>query len=128
METNINKLGLLHDTCLRQVKPIDNGFQFFFAFYLNDNKEYQVKLVSNEITNVSCTEHYRDNKTDEIDFIDLRDVDCIKAERKEDLFEILLENIDKDTIIKLNFSGKENQLIGDIKQLNEFWDIDETTE
>lgn len=128
METKINILGLLHDTCLKEIKPIDNGFHFFFTFYLNDDKEYKVELISNNITNISCTEHYRDNKADTIDLVDLQEVDCIKVEKNEDLFEILLENIDKDTIIKLNFSGNEYQLIGDIKELEEFWDIDETIE
>lgn len=128
METKINTLGLLHDTCLKKIKPIENGFHFFFTFYLNTNKEYKVELISNNITNLSCTEHYRDNKTEAIDIADLHDVDCIKAEKKDDLFEILLENINKDTIIKLNFSGTEYQLTGDIKELKEFWDIDETTD
>ncbi len=128
METKINTLGLLHDTCLKEVKPVDNGFHFFFAFYLTDDKEYKVELISNNITNISCTEHYRDNKTDTINLVDIQEVDCIKVEKNEDLFEILLENIDKDTIIKLNFSGSEYQLIGDIKELEEFWNIDETIE
>jgi len=128
METKFSTLGLLHDTCLKEIKPIDNGFHFFFAFYLNDDKEYKVELISNNITNISCTEYYRDNKSATIDLVDLQEVDCIKVEKNEDLFEILLENIANDTIIKLNFSGKEYQLIGDIKELEEFWDIDETTE
>ena len=128
MKAKIKTLGLLHDTCLKEIKPINNGFHFFFSFYLGDNKEYTVELISNEIANVRCTEHYRDNKTNNINIIDLHDVDCIKAEQHEDLFEILLEDIEKGTIIKLNFLGKQSQLIGNIKELKEFWDIDEMAE
>ncbi len=83
METKINTLGLLHDTCLKEIKPIDNGFQFFFAFYLNDDKEYKVELICNNITNISCTVHSRDNKIDTIDLVDFHEVDCIKVKKNE---------------------------------------------
>jgi len=128
METKINRLGLLHDTCLKKVETSENGFHFVFSFYLEDGKEYHVELITNNIANVSCAEHYRDSRTVAKELVDLHEVDCIKVEKKGDSFEILLENIEKDTIIELHFSSTEHQLIGDTKELEEFWDIDQTIE
>ncbi len=121
METNLNLLALLHDTCLKEVKRVDKGFHFYFAFYLNGTNEHKVELITNETANISCVEYYRDNTQIEINLTDLQNVDCIKAEQKNNNIELFLEDIEKDTVIKLHFEAQKKQFTGEIEQLKQFW-------
>ncbi len=124
MKAQDNILALLHDTCLNQVERVaPDGIRFFFSFYLDDDKECIVEVISENITDVTCTEHYRNDKVNHLDIYALNDIDCCKAELNNETIEMVLEDIIKDTIILLKYSATSHQITGDINQLKEFWDL-----
>ncbi len=125
MITEPKILGLLHDTCLKAIKTENDILQFLFTFYLPDKKEYNVEFVSEQTSNINCVEFYCDNTENQLNINNLQEVDCIKAEQIADTFEFLLENIETGNIIKLTFNSGSNHILGDVKQLKQFWDIND---
>ena len=118
-----NIINLLHDTYLKKVQLTSTDILLFFSFYLTDENEYTVKLISKNVSNVSCTELLKNNQEQTIDLYNLKGADCIRAEQNIDTIEMILENIQKDTIIKLKYKSEINTVNGNIEQLKQFWDI-----
>ena len=101
-----NIINLLHDTYLKKIQLTNTDIFLFFSFYLTDDKEYTVKLISKNVSNVSCVELLHDNKEQAINLYDLKGADCLKAEQNLENIEMILENLKKDTILKLKYKSK----------------------
>jgi len=123
MNTSYDIMGLLHDTCLKDINLANNNLQLLFSFYLTDEKEYIVEVNSENISDISCVEYLRNNQTQILDIINTKGSDCIKAEQDKNNIEILFENIEHDTIIQMNYKSQATLIKGNIDQLKAFWDI-----
>jgi len=53
----------------------------------------------------------------------MQGVECLKVEQHAETVEMLLENSEKDTIIKLKYQSEINVIDGNIKELKKFWDV-----
>jgi len=124
MKNTIDLIGLLHDTELKEVKFENNELNFFFEFYLEDDKECIVQLKSKNVSNISCTEFFRDRtqKVMKIEELEL-DIDCSKAEVSDNNVEFIFDNSEKDTIIELKYTSSSNELLGNLEELQMFWDL-----
>jgi len=124
METNINLVNLLHDTYLKEIKQDNNNNLIFcFVFYLTDNKEYTITLLSKDTSNIHCLEYDRQNTQKAINFYLLKNIDCIQVEHQNDNIKMIFENTENDTVVKIEYISKLSYLSGNIEQLKEFWDL-----
>ncbi len=116
-----NIIGLLHDTYLQKVQLINTEILLSFSFFLTDNKEYTVNLISKNISDISCNEISINNTNKEVDLYNIKGSDCLKAEQNLENIEMLLENIEKNTIIKLKYKSKISSINGNVAELKQFW-------
>lgn len=124
MDTQNNILSLLHDTCLEKIQfPEKNKLVFRFSFYLTNTTKYTVDLINEDVTNVSCTEFYKNNTSNTLDIISVKNIDCLQVEQNNCTINMIFENSDKDTIIKINYESKQTKVQGNIQELKIFWDI-----
>jgi len=125
MKATNDILGLLHDTNLiKVIRNENNEIRFCFSFYSEGDKEQKVNVISSNVLNISCIEHYRNEQSNEIDVCNLGDdVYFLRAKLEGETIEMFLEDIMKDTFIILKYSGTSHQITGDINQLKEFWDL-----
>lgn len=124
MKESQNTIGLLHDTCLEKVSFVNNNLQLSFFFSIEKN-DYVVHFSSKNISNISCIEHFRDKRKQNLTLKELKGTSCIQFEEKDNKVDMLLENYMLDTIIELKYSSTNNTVSGNIDKLKEFWDITE---